>query len=911
MPPTNDTYIAHQWALWPQGQKSLRDIDDIHPESVLATEKAGVGWEPNLEATLQRDAVVAVIDSGMDVAHPDLEGSVYTNDVECVNGKPPIGAQVEDKDGNGYAGDCMGWNFATPNPAFARRVNDDYGHGTHIAGIIAARSNNGIGISGVSNRLKVLPLKVYNDKEDIGPARSTVPDRVAEAIDYAVARGVDVINISMGWPVIIHTEKIQKSIDAALAKNVVVVAAAGNDRHEAQIFPCAQKGVICVGALDLDTSLARFSNHGGHVDVYAPGYHILSTWPTQLSSDVFGPRGYELKLGTSHAAPYIAAAAAMLKASGVVTASEVRRKIVAAGGNMKVVLASNAAAQALPNFKGLNTAVVNPKTQELRFEFEVENFSKTSANVSVRALDTGVTLDGQLILKPGQTAMVGVSGRVKSLGVNAHQKIEVSINGRLYEHQILLVQDSLLKAESYALSEALTSLSSFQVYAGVSARPEYYRVEATTEGLRVHVYELNQKSVDKKGEFVVPEATEVFMDPSLVRVDLNGDGKLDYFVSALKRGSNNQVVSYYYGYFDESLKPLYGVNSVWKLKLESVVPSFRNMQFVSLTSSALGTVKAPVFWSTGLIPSKDKNPNVFEFEKQSRRERLYYFEPVIENGVALAQTRLFNNSDFEKSFRKQNKLSVKDDFTVHFPQWNSALNDNAIKLVVSYGNGVKRQYRRVVIQDLLTREYTTEAFDNAGLDMQGEGPDEAMISNADQLLRGTSLIGIYSQTKARTAYMSDDEIEPVLLTELTDPRERLLSHVKSFKNDDGYYSFFETDTTLAVTSRLSSGATRQAEAPIFRFSFLPGRLFSQRLIPLLVGSEQRPGVYINNQIVYSPTVYVWTVNQNGELTIPLRHSYVIPESCQALNPTREGVAKLVLACRNQDSTLRELKLLEL
>ncbi len=212
---------------------------------------------------------VAVLDSGVAV-HPDL---------------PTLDAS-----------DASRANFTT-DPGSA--TDDASGHGTHVAGVIAGAVGGG-GVDGVAPGVRILPVKVVNGT---GTGRASW---VARGVDYAVAHGADVINLSM-----VSTES-STELDAALAaarsRGVVLVAAAGNGgaTGDPRLFPAASVGVIAVGATDRADRVAAFSETGPQLDLVAPGVDIASTAP--------GGR-YRSMDGTSEAAPHVAAAAALVRAA--------------------------------------------------------------------------------------------------------------------------------------------------------------------------------------------------------------------------------------------------------------------------------------------------------------------------------------------------------------------------------------------------------------------------------------------------------------------------------------------------------------------------------------------------------------------------------------------------------------------
>ncbi|WP_309238145.1 S8 family serine peptidase [Actinoplanes aureus] len=214
---------------------------------------------------------VAVIDTGVDGAHPDLRGKVLA--------------------GYDTIGDVAGGD------------SDENGHGTHVAGTIAALTGNGVGVSGVAPGARILPVKA------LGADGSGWMSDTAEGIVWAADHGAQVINMSLG------TADQMGAVTAAVAyarsKGVTVVAAAGNERTKGSpvSYPAADPGVIAVAATDAADRYAYYSTAGAYVDLAAPGSVILNTFPTSLER-----RGYGTMSGTSMAAPHVAAAAALVKA---------------------------------------------------------------------------------------------------------------------------------------------------------------------------------------------------------------------------------------------------------------------------------------------------------------------------------------------------------------------------------------------------------------------------------------------------------------------------------------------------------------------------------------------------------------------------------------------------------------------
>ena len=233
--------------------------------------------------TGQSDVVIAVLDTGVKTDHLDLGSGIWVNPGEKADNSI-------DDDGNGFIDDVNGWNFPDGN----NQIYDDYGHGTHVAGIATARINNGIGIAGMAGGATIMPVDVFN--YGIG----TYEDLI-RAIIYATDNGADVINMSLGASSYSLGE--EAAVDYAWNRGVVVVAAAGNTGRNTYHYPAAHRNAIAVAATDANDNRAGFSTYGDFVDVAAPGSGIYST----LTSG-----GYGYMSGTSMAAPHVAGLAALL-----------------------------------------------------------------------------------------------------------------------------------------------------------------------------------------------------------------------------------------------------------------------------------------------------------------------------------------------------------------------------------------------------------------------------------------------------------------------------------------------------------------------------------------------------------------------------------------------------------------------
>lgn len=235
-----------------------------------------------------RSVVVAVIDTGVDFSHADLRTNIWLNSKEIAN-------NGKDDDRNGYVDDILGWNFADNN----NYPIDDDGHGTHVAGIIAARENN-IGMVGIAPNVRIMPLDVFR-------GRSGSISSIIKAVKYAKSNGATIVNMSL------TTTGYQQSLKdlMATASNILFVSASGNDAQNNNIYPKYPTNFnlpnnISVGSIEKNGTWSAFANYGTSVHIAAPGGSIYSTLPNNR---------YGYKGGTSMAAPHVAGVAALVKSA--------------------------------------------------------------------------------------------------------------------------------------------------------------------------------------------------------------------------------------------------------------------------------------------------------------------------------------------------------------------------------------------------------------------------------------------------------------------------------------------------------------------------------------------------------------------------------------------------------------------
>lgn len=305
---SEDAYSDAQWGLNNNGTYSY--IADMNTSTVLSVVDVDMNvletWAAYQDfVTSPREVVVAVIDTGIDVNHPDLASNIWINNSE-------IPGDGIDNDNNGYVDDIYGWDFYNGDNTVCHYdedgihtlLTDNDDHGTHVAGIIAAEKDNGVGIAGVASctNVKIMVLKIHGGKNGSGTISNAI-----RAIRYATAMGADICNISWG------TSKSNDALEQVIRESdMLFVTAAGNsgtNNNSSPVYPAsyALDNLISVTFIDASGRMSAKSNYGiSTVDLAAPGIHIYSTCVG----------GYCSFSGSSMAAPHVSGVAALLYSYG-------------------------------------------------------------------------------------------------------------------------------------------------------------------------------------------------------------------------------------------------------------------------------------------------------------------------------------------------------------------------------------------------------------------------------------------------------------------------------------------------------------------------------------------------------------------------------------------------------------------
>ena len=300
----NDPGYSQLWGLNNIGQSGGKADADIDAPEAWDIQKGN------------QNLVIGVIDTGVDYNHPDLVGNIWTNPGE-------IAGDRIDNDRNGYIDDVRGWDFAynDNNPMDVR------GHGTHVAGTIAGKGNNGVGVTGVAWNAKIMPLKFLNDT-----GWGYTSDAIS-AINYATAKGVKLTNNSWGGGD--YSQALSDAINTAGQRGALFIASAGNSSRNTDTTPSYPASynlanIISVASTTRTDGLSSFSNYGATtVDLGAPGSDIYSTLPNS---------SYGTYSGTSMASPHVTGAAALLWSQNPTwTAQQIKNRLMSTGDSISAL----------------------------------------------------------------------------------------------------------------------------------------------------------------------------------------------------------------------------------------------------------------------------------------------------------------------------------------------------------------------------------------------------------------------------------------------------------------------------------------------------------------------------------------------------------------------------------------------
>ena len=949
-------FFNYQWGLKNGGHTILDEIDDIRSTEVPGEPGMDLSWSQirkDFDQKVKKNIVVAVIDSGVDIDHPDIQENLSWNLKECDKDRKIPFSPDEDKDGNGYKGDCLGWNF-TNERSGQNRPLDDLGHGTHVSGIIAAEVNNGRGISGVSNKLKILPVKVlFKEKkkkkrgETEGGGLKGFSDRLAKGILYATKMKADVINLSLGWPNAADTQHIREAFKEALSQGITIVAAAGNNNMSVPLFPCSYKGVICVGSIDADGKISSFSNFGGHVDILAPGDNILSLYPTTQEPLHFSIKGYEIKNGTSQAAPYVSATAGILK--GIfpeITPDEIKARLFLSSKSvnnlekfvqhgttrLKEALEVPKSPVVRPVFKELRQISYQWENKKFPLEFFVKNYWAKAKNVEISVIGKTPSIEfpnssfSFAEIKSGETKNIRVEGSI--LDISAHSefhfevivKVEGEVQGRFT--QLVSVARkidndpeifSIPAPLSQRLSEKKDPTKNLNVvfnnvknFYDEYAYPEYFYSEKLDHAVKVVVLKLQAGKFVEQKELIIPKARRLLAASAFRKIDINYDGRPEYMIETVakeqpdskdKKDKKSKPSFVQFSFYDEDMNPLFGEHSHWKVNIEDVLMTMKGAHFLPYELEGFGTVAVPVFQDVGLIPIKDRNPDELQFEVNTPQSRIYYFQPEMEDGRMVYQTRILDNYEFYKKIRKDLKLRFVEDLNILniLPQPHRMFVGDQLNFLLTAGEGVLANSYILSLngKGLINRNYKLE---KASFGYQSFANNKlSPVINLDQEVAEfksqASFSAFFTRTVGRVSYFERNQpthISHSFKLERDRKKDHFLSYIQGYKKGDRVYSFAQSKSRI-ILDVYDNVEKKSFSHQLARSTFLPGHIFNETFFPMVIGGKglKRPAIYVDATQLTSRYIRVWAAEEDGPRS-PMSLNLEIPDNCLSRDPVRFG-----------------------
>lgn len=695
-----DDYTSKQWYLFNSDvilRKITWDTLDLS-KYIKGIKEASI--QINENSNLGKDILVAVLDSGLDINHPDFidkngESRLFSKKENCekielyktctlTKSKKICDKEFltkeNDLDGNGFPLDCYGWSVVESGIG-SPIVNDNISHGTHVAGIIAA-ADNAFGITGVAPKAKILPVRVINEdpsgdneKSEGQKTGTSVVSQVARGLVYALKNKADIINMSLGWNGRSDSILVSDLVDAATQQGTFVVAAAGNDGTNALVYPCQYKNVICVGAHQNDGLRIEFSNYGNGVDISAPGMNIFSTIPNDIEAEIFTEKsGYDYKDGTSMATPIVSGAIARLLSDGV-SREDLRAKLYLGATqldknnstdvlsgllNIKNSLKVNLLPYFIPERKGIYPAILQEGSDSFKIKFSLKNIgSDLTRPVSfelsikdVKNLSNKVTLNQTTFSIPSLKKNEVFSTILEFTKTSDKLDSEIEIIAKTKDQNLkqtfqipILLSTYFSKSEPLSNSQKLPLINSndfdkdsilFSIKnLDQNSNIDYFAFSPGSDENSLNIQflkqENNQYRVYPKKEFNFGRAVS---PRTIQRLDVNLDGKSEYFVTFVSDKIRGEaVLSFLTYYLDENgneVLPHFVFSG--KTKPTSLF-QLNNFQWLNI-----GTRLTPAWINDSATVAVDElklayhpllNPN----PELNKKARIFYHDPAATEGL--------------------------------------------------------------------------------------------------------------------------------------------------------------------------------------------------------------------------------------------------------------------------------------
>lgn len=928
-----DSYYNYQWYLETQDHKLETQKYGLGKfiQTKAIKKTASLQWsdvKAQFESSFQRKALVAVLDSGVDIRHPDISKHIYKNQEECgyVEATDLYLPEItfkEDVDNNGYAGDCAGWNFTTLKRARRgekltgdNQVYDDTGHGTHIAGIIAAQQNN-IGIVGLSQNIEILPVKVLKkvttERESRMISYEGLSHWVAQGILYAVDKNVDVINLSLGWPERVQSELVNKAIETAHEAGVILVAGSGNDSHNASIYPCAHKYVICVGASDIEGKLSNFSNYGPHIDVLAPGESILSLIPQKVDTldleniYIFSDDLLAYMSGSSQSAPMISAIASMLKTQNK-NFNEIRNLLISASSESQNTQSGLLSLKKLmclledPNCTVTKKGILihsKAKVDDGKLYLELENLSPNEQNFVLEIHDS----NGQLLSKQ-QVKLLPLESKTQALEFiydNASSEVELQIK---YNNQILNIVADNKKTNFDKILEFKDTPESIlnqwqQAYD--NKNPSYLftikslennqstqlfftrDIDYENKSVNVNFFKMSQQEIKHWGHYTI-ENVQILLSVSMSDLDMNGTQ--DIFIRALAR--DNELNDPYEKliYLNQDLSLIQEFD-LYADKAVASTPSD-----IKLYNSH--GLKLPYLFKNGLVSKKSISKNNYQNlieDLNVATQRVYQFVPSKNNPNKLEEIS-FTNSEWFDDLADQLYHQV-------FSTKARPIYYKAELLLVLHSDGhqlelITRLYNQK------TEPHTQQHFFKTTINLTTGHSQSLPLNIQPMQILGNKYVGMISLNQKEhnnftLSAINNNKREQLRLLHFIDGQwhtqqlraetleERFIGFHSAYFDNEYLYLHLENINDIVIQQyKLNDleNVVREFKKPKIKSTFLPPFSFDEFYLPIFIKNNQQslPALYNDQSQLFSGRIQV-LVPTDTQLLPSYELSYEVNKEC--------------------------------
>jgi len=913
---TFSPFESFQWAFRSSSGYFFREQSDVKKIKFLSHPDAHLGMQNLKDSHLARKTVVAVIDSGVDLDHEELVNQIAYNEVECEeNHRLPIATKAEDRDKNQFKGDCAGWNFVeTQNKEGNNRPYDDQGHGTHIAGIIAAQNSNQTGIRSFSDSIKILPIKVTS-KQDFGAPQNLLSfsERLSSAIHYAIKQKVDVINLSLGWPTFVNNEALRLALEEAAKENIIIVAAAGNNGHSFPLFPCNLSSVLCIGSHGQDLEISHFSNFGNSVDFYAPGENILSTFPKKIDSEIFTQNGYEVKSGSSQSAAYVSGLLAFLISENLVPKNELpfllkefqsqkRHKIPVLSAQALVELYSdlkkdpNRKLHSWGDWKALSYKIVKlDLDDESKFSLDLEvslissakdigvHFALESESQKSRphltVAEPAITEMGELANRKLFRISRKIQTKLAAQELQTRITFQVEFEDQSFRETLRLKKDHSLWTSESKSYESLSSSSSLSLRSYLThklgGRHFYYQSINNESGLQFRTYELtNQESLQKTFELELKNAKQVnialnYSESLKLLQFLGTDPQTETLSMNYTWVKNNDPLSFQnFSQINEGVFAPSQNQWAWLSKLSNNIPNFSFMSF----GKALG----------------DKS-SLSESEK--KQEQQFFYTTVWDLKNSKLSFVIIDTKDLRRKLLKQVLAHPTDRLEAFamVPQSSNDLNNSRAQLIFKKISSFEEDtfYQATLNSDLgivnfkklfQSKPCLLSDADSLHqiLDLKS-GDQKSSIAFARTQDAGT-LLSVCALKRHHNGEFTEHRTFKLIQKNPFDPIFALLGISYNQKNEFHFLS-----ASKYSLSSFSQDGKLKDERSLERYSFFPGTLFQESLL-VFPASSEKAHIFLDQSLTQGAGMQNLDWNSEGIFRSSFDQSLSIGKNCKTMNP---------------------------